>query len=269
MRKPNRVARKLSAGEVPIGIEVMFDEDRMLEIIGWSGFDYVMLDMEHAPFHYDDMERQVRTAQGVGMSTFVRVAINAPTDIRRALETGTDGLVVPRVRGADDVRAALDAMYYAPDGTRGMCPVTRAGRYRDDDWADYVTWLRREVLLMPLIESAEAIEDLEQICELPDIHVIGFGAGDFGQSIGAGADGMSSDAVLKAFHELLRVAARHGVTVHAMPHIAGSPGEDVNKILADGVGMVTYDADALMFSRICREIIRETRGLKAVLDSRT
>lgn len=263
MRAKNRVKQALREGRVSLGLEIMIGSERIIEIAGWSGFEYVQLDQEHTPFGFESIESCVRAAEGVGMSSFVRIPQYNPKDIGRALETGAHGVVIPQVRSAAEVRDAIAAMYYSPHGTRGMCPVTRTARYRDEDWEDYLAWTRSELMLVPLIENKDALAEIEAICAIPEIEIIGFGSGDLGQSLGVGARGMSEPVVREAFAHVAETARRHGVVLKSMPHIGDDPLKSVSDLIDKGIGSIMYDADALMFSRECRRIVKDVGGLLA------
>lgn len=263
MRPKNRLKQAIREGRVPLGLELMLGSERIIEIAGWSGFDFVHVDQEHTSFGFESIESCVRAAEAVNLITIVRVAENRPKDIGRALETGAHCVSVPQVRSAAEVRLALDAMYYAPHGTRGMCPVTRAAKYSDEGWDEYLEWVRSEVMLIPLIENEDALNDIEEICAIPEIDVIAFGAGDLGQSLGVGAKGMSSPIVQEAFRKVVEVARKHKKVLLGMPHIGDSPMKSVEELLDSGVGIVMYDADALMFSRACRRIVSDVGTLLA------
>ena len=83
--------------------------------------------------------------------SLVRVAETTPTNMRRVLETGTPGVIVPQVKSAKEVRDASAATRYAPAGTRGMCPVTRAARFNESTWNEYVEWAAHELLFVALV----------------------------------------------------------------------------------------------------------------------
>lgn len=256
----NKILQKLAAGDIPIGLEIMLGSARIVEMAGWAGFDFVQLDQEHCPFGLETIEMLTRAADAANLTTLVRVAQNNPKDISRVLEAGAHGVVVPQVLDAADVQNALDNVYYAPVGKRGMCPVTRAARYDDAIWDDYIAWVQEEVMLIPLIENATALENIEEICALPGIKVIGFGAGDLGQSLGVGARGLAEPIVREALEKVTEVARKHGVVLKGMPVIDGSsPAEAVKKLCARGVRVIQYDADALMLSREFGRIVEDIR----------
>lgn len=256
----NRIREKLAKGEIPLGLEVMLGSSRIVEIAGWSGFDYVQFDQEHTSFGLETIEDLIRAADATSMTSLVRVAENNPKQIGRALETGAHGVIIPQVTDAEEVQRAIDAVFYAPRGKRGMCPVTRTARYCEDSWDEYNAWLESEVMIIPLIENASALRNIEEICALPEITVIGFGAGDLGQSLGVGARGLSEPIVREAFEKVVSVARKHDVVLKGMPVIGPSPAAAVKDLVDRGVRVVMYDADALMFSRACRLIVEDVRG---------
>ncbi|MCO5089849.1 aldolase/citrate lyase family protein [Bosea sp. (in: a-proteobacteria)] len=261
MWSENKVLKKIAAGQVPYGFEIMLGSPRIVEMVGWAGFDYIQLDQEHTPFGLETIEDMVRAADATGLTSLVRVAQNNPKDISRALETGAHGVIVPQVTDAADVQKALDSVYYAPRGQRGMCPVTRGARYDDAVWEEYLAWVQKEVMFIPLIENASALESIDEICALPGVSVIGFGAGDLGQSLGVGAQGLAAPIVREAFAKVRETARRHNVVLKGMPVIGDDPAKAVRNLLDMGVGMVMYDADALLFSRECRNIMNGIRSL--------
>lgn len=261
MWSKNKALEKIKAGKIPYGFEIMLGSPRIIEMVGWAGFDFVQLDQEHAPFDFEAIENQIRAAENAGLSAFVRVSENNPKHIGRALEAGAHGIIVPQVVDAADVQKAIDAVYYAPRGKRGMCPVTRAARYDDEVWQEYIAWVEREVMLMPIIENVSALESIDEICALPGVLAVGFGAGDLGQSLGVGAKGLAEPIVQKALEKVRDATRRHNVVLKGMPVIESDPAEAVRKLIAKGVGMVMYDADALLFSRECRNIMDGIRSL--------
>lgn len=262
MWSKNRIREKLAKREVPLGLEVMLSDPRIIEIAGWSGFDFVQLDQEHTSYGLETLEEMIRAADATGMTSVLRVAENNAKAISRALEAGAHVICVPQVTDAEDVQRAIDACFYAPRGKRGMCPVTRAARYNEDTWEAYNAWLASEVMLIPLIENASALDDIEAICALPEIEVISFGAGDLGQSLGVGTRGLREPVVREAFQKVVRVARKHGVSLKGMPVIGKPPAEATQDLIDMGVDVVIYDADALIMSRECRRIAEAVQGLR-------
>ncbi len=161
----NRTKARLQRGEPVVGTFVYFNDPAAVEIIGRAGFDFVIIDTEHVARAGAAVENLVRAAQLTGVTPLIRVHQNEEKTILRALETGAQGIVVPFVESADDVRRAHAAMHYPPDGHRGACYYTRASEWgsRGANFADYAEQANRELLLVGLIESAAGVENIEEI----------------------------------------------------------------------------------------------------------
>jgi hypothetical protein len=98
---------------------------------------------------------------------FVRVADCAnETEIRRALEAGAEGIFLPMIQSAEDVRAAADAAFFPPKGGRGICPAIRAAGYDFRHFEQYTSWNNAEIALIPMIEHPQAVENIDEICAL-------------------------------------------------------------------------------------------------------
>ncbi|MGW9550554.1 HpcH/HpaI aldolase family protein [Citricoccus zhacaiensis] len=259
----NPIKQALREGRPVLGIEFMTESHRLIEIAGWSGFDYIQFDMEHTPYSFSEIEGFVRTAHGAGLTSIVRVAETTSTNIRRVLETGAQGVIFPQVKGAAEVRDAIAATRYAPAGTRGMCPVTRVARFNESTWDEYLKWAGSELLSIALIENQSALEDIDEICAVEGLDAVGFGAGDMGQSLGVGARGLSAPAVRAALERVSTAAVAHDLPLLAMPVITADPFESVRSLISQGTLLVTFDADALMFSRQCSQIVQ---GFQAVTE---
>lgn len=255
----NRTKQLIQEGKPALGIEFMTESHKLIEISGWAGFDFIQFDMEHTPYSFSEIEAFVRTAEGVGLTPIVRVSELGATNIRRALETGAQGLIVPQVRTADDVREAVRAMRYAPRGSRGMCTITRAARYNEETWDEYLQWIDGQLMFIPIIENEEALQNVDEILAVPGIDAVSFGAGDMGQALGAGAAGLADERVRAALNTVRQAARTNNVPLKAMPVIGEGTEESIKDHIEHGVRMLTYDADALMFARLAQQAVATSR----------
>lgn len=262
MFEGNKIKSALRANRVPIGMQCFSGSDALVEIMGYAGFDYVMLDMEHSPLDWGQLQGLVRTASAAGMSPLVRVPDNNSSDIRRALETGAHGVIVPQVQNADDVRAALAAALYPSEGHRGMCPATRASRYSIDDWNSFIAWTKSEITVIPIIENRAALESIEEICAIPGIDIINFGPGDLGQNLGVGAGGMSTAPVQEAFRRVMKAANEHNKAVMTVP-FPDLSSKACGELLAAGVKVLMHTVDELLFMQECRRILADLAPLRS------
>lgn len=253
MRK-NAIRTALDEGRIPLGIQSFAGSPALLEIIGRAGFDFVMLDTEHACIDSERVESLVRACDCVELMALVRVAENSPTLIRKALEAGAQGVFIPQVRTAADVEQAVAAARYPPAGTRGMCPSTRSAGYSIAEWNEYVRWTNDDVLVIPILEHPEAIENAEAICSVDGIEIVNLGPGDLGMALGFGGEGLNRPEVRAALDHVLAVAARTGTQVLTVPFPDLSPAA-CRDVIDRGVRVLMHSVDELIFFQTCREIV--------------
>jgi 2-keto-3-deoxy-L-rhamnonate aldolase RhmA len=260
MRDHDRIRHALNEGRIPLGLQSFSGSAPLLEIAGLAGFDFVMIDTEHACIDSAQVEQLVRACETVDLTALVRVSENSPTSIRKALEAGAHGVVIPQVRSADDVQEALDAARYPPVGTRGMCPATRAAKYSIEGWDEYVARSNESVLVIPILEHPDAIQHAKAICALPGIDIVNFGAGDLGMALGLGGAGLRGQEVRSALDDVLAAAAETGVVVLSVPFPDVSL-ESCRALLDRGVRVLLHTVDELLFMNACRDTVTTLQPL--------
>jgi len=265
MYKNNRLMSMLELGEVPVGMQCFTGNHALIEVLGLTGFDYVWLDSEHCDINPRALEDTVRTADGVGLVTLVRIPEpNDVTAARRALEAGAHGLVLPMIRSAADVRGILDGVIYPPDGQRGICPAYRAAGYSIRSFGAYAQESNDNIVLIPLIETLDAIDNIDEICAVEQVKVIGFAAGELAFAMGAGARMHSSPEVREAYGRVKAAAERHGVVLLGGP-ILDPSADSCAKALNEGIRVFCLGLDVMAFRRVCEDTINSLN--KAVAGS--
>jgi 2-keto-3-deoxy-L-rhamnonate aldolase RhmA len=240
----NRLLEMIKHNQIPVGMQCFTGDRALIEVLGLTGFDFVMLDTEHSTINPRAIENAVLAAQSVGLVPLVRVPhAGDETAIRRALEAGAQGLFVPEVKSAEDVRRVLDAALFPPSGARGICPATRAARYSYRTFVDYAEWNNRNFLVVPLIENPDAV------------HVLAFGGGDFAYAIGEGNHMTDSPKVPEAYLKIQAAANRHGVAVIGGPVLDPSVA-GCQAALADGVKVFCLGLDVMGFRQFCEHTVR-------------
>ncbi|NPT61551.1 HpcH/HpaI aldolase family protein [Paraburkholderia elongata] len=204
MFKRNRLLEMLERDEIPLGMQCFTGHPALIEVMGMTGFDFVMIDCEHSGNDVCAMESSVRAAQQAGLAPYIRVPDHADeTAIRRALEAGAEGIFLPMIRSAADVRLAAKCAFFPPMGERGICPATRAARYAFRNFDQYTAWNNAEIALVPMIEHPDAVRDIDEICALEEVKIIVFGAGDLAYAMGEGTLMMKSPRVQEAYRAVL------------------------------------------------------------------
>lgn len=186
---PNHFKRALAAGTPQIGIWSTLPHAYVAEIIAGAGYDWVLLDTEHTP---SDVPQMVQQLQAVAAATplvplhrtapIVRPAWNDPVMIKRYLDIGAQTLLVPFVQNADEARAAVAAMRYAPRGIRGVGGSVRASNF--GRIADYAQRCEEELCLLVQVESRTALDQLEAIASVDGVDGVFIGPADLSASLG-------------------------------------------------------------------------------------
>lgn len=183
-RHPFGFARLLKDSErVLIGTWVKIPALETVEILADAGFDFVVIDMEHAPLTFHDAYGAMVVAQSVGMQVIVRVPDRSGSHLQRILDAGADGILVPRVETVEQAAEAAAQMTFSPEGSRGAGITARAGRWGG---FDFPTYLARggDVMRAVQLEDRGALEIVEQIMSVPHLNGAFLGSGDLQLSTG-------------------------------------------------------------------------------------
>src|SRR5579859_7589280 len=137
--KSKSILELLRENIVPVGMQCITGDHALIEVMGAAGLDYVWLDSEHSAVNPRALEDTMRVCEVAGLVPLVRIP--EPTDgtaARRAVEAGADGVIVPMVRSAADVRKIVSALTFPPAGERGMCPAMRVSGYSVTGLGEYI-----------------------------------------------------------------------------------------------------------------------------------
>jgi hypothetical protein len=132
-----RLGDLLSGEGRSFGTWAQIPSPEVIDMIGLNGFDFVVVDCQHAPFGIETAERMARSAAATGLAAGVRVSRLDEVEILKALDAGLGHVVVPDIASAVDAARAVDATRFAPHGSRGACPCVRSGGHFIRDWRDY------------------------------------------------------------------------------------------------------------------------------------
>lgn len=202
-------ARRLaSSPRCLIGTWVKTPALEPVEILADAGFDFVVIDQEHAPLTFEFAYQATVVAQGAGMSVLVRVPDRGGGHLQRLLDIGVDGILVPRVTTVGEAAAAVRQMLFSPGGERGLGTTSRAGRWGGLPRAEYLRFGDEEVMRAVQLEERAAIEAADEILAVPGLNGIFLGMGDLQLSSGLPE---SDPSIQKLVDKLLTAAAARGV----------------------------------------------------------
>jgi len=242
-------------GDLVTGTWAQVGSPETIEILGHSGFDFLIIDTEHGSFGVETAEPLVRAADAAGVPSIVRVADKNPTLIMKALDMGAQGIMVPQVSTKEDALRAVQAAKYPPLGNRGACPSIRAGNYMVEDWPRFADRSNNDTLVFLLVEGIEGVENFEEIVSVPGVDAVLPGPFDLSMALGVGGQ-MDHPLVVAKMEEMVRIAQDNGVATVSVvfdPDIE-SMASKTETWVKKGVRIVTVQTDKMMFSYIFRKV---------------
>ena len=240
-------------GEVTLGGWCTVSSSFTAELMGRAGFDWVCIDTQHGLPGQDGMVPMLQALDITGTPAFVRVTWNEPDLIMRALDAGAQGVIVPMVNSAAEARRVVGACRYVPDGYRSWGPIRAAlGR---PDYSPQTA--NRSVVCAVMIETTEAVDNLDEILAVPGIDAVYVGPSDLAVSIGLqpAADPVEP-AHIEMVERILAACDRHGVIagIHC-----GSV-EGARRWQERGFRMLNVNNDAMYVRMTAAAVVKELRG---------
>jgi 2-keto-3-deoxy-L-rhamnonate aldolase RhmA len=183
--RTNTLKQKLRDGKAVFGAMITFPAPPVVEMLGYMGFDWVLIDNEHGSITVDTAEEMVRAAELTGVAPIVRPVANRPEVIAPFLDRGAWGVQVPHVNTAAEAQAAVRACKYFPDGDRGIFSSGRPAEYgMGGSTPEYVAKANANTLVCLMLEEVEAVENISEIVKVKGVDVLFIGSGDLSQSMG-------------------------------------------------------------------------------------
>ncbi|WP_273212474.1 HpcH/HpaI aldolase family protein [Runella zeae] len=172
---------KLHAGEILYGLTLTLGSPKIAEIIAHLGFDWIWIEAEHTTMSLEDILSQLQAVNGTTTTTIVRVDNNNATTIKRVLDTGPDGIIVPSVNTPDEARQAIKALKYPPLGERGI-GLGRAQAY-GQTLGEYIKTANDKLVTLFMIEHITAVQNIEEILAVEGLDGVIVGSLDLAGSM--------------------------------------------------------------------------------------
>jgi 4-hydroxy-2-oxoheptanedioate aldolase len=227
---------RLLSGERLYGVFCELPCPEAVEIIGAAGWDYAVVDCEHAPIVSSMLPGFMRAGDAAGIAIVVRVPENSAAWIQQALDAGAAGVVIPQIASAEAARYAVAAARFYPAGLRGFNPFVRAARYSSRAVSDFI---RDEPLLILQIESSAALESLDSILAA-GADALFVGPYDLSQSLGA-PGAVDDPGVLEAGRKICAQAEARGMCGGVFVNSE----EGVRTWRALGARLIAYSVDTV------------------------
>lgn len=255
----NRLKARLRAGKVAVGAQLRFGVPAVAELFGLAGFDWLLIDTEHAPQTAPGVQAQLQAAAGTGATAIVRAAKNDADLIRLYLDMGAAGIVVPFINTPEEAAAGAKACRYPPRGTRGWGPHRAAGYGLAA--AEYTAAVDDQVLYAPIIESAAAIAHIEAILAVDGVDAAIVGLVDLAISLGVPFDFGSAaygDALAAVLEASRATGTPVGIGVQGSAFEAGFGRREVEA----GFRLLLLGGDEWFLAHSCRTVLANVAGLR-------
>jgi 2-keto-3-deoxy-L-rhamnonate aldolase RhmA len=230
---------KLAQDDPLIGLIVTLPSPEVTEIAAAAGFDWIWLDMEHGLLDVVDVQRAAMAAGSV--PCLVRVPVNEEVWIKRVLDTGVEGLIIPQINTAEQAECAVQLTRYPPEGNRSV-GISRAHSY-GFHFGDYIARANRNLTLLVQIENIQAVENLEAILAVPGVDGIFIGPYDLSASMNKLGQ-VNDPQVRSAIKHVQTACNAKGKPVG----IFAADGIATQHALAEGFRLIAASTDILVFS---------------------
>ena len=246
-------------GETLLGCFLNLGSSLTAEIVGQSGFDWVLVDLEHGAGFESNLLHQLQALEHTSAAAIVRIEANERQRFHRVLDLGAHGIMVPRVDNPEQARAAVAALRYPPAGIRGVSKMNRAHGFGKQP-ASYNQYANDHVLGVVQIESEESLQHLDAIAAIDGVDVLFVGPGDLSQSLG-----VPSEFDHPRFQEALCATAT-AAKIHgkAAGTLLGQP-EDAAHFCRLGYRFLACSSDGALIYRGAQSLISSLRAALPML----
>ena len=229
-----------------------------VEILARCGYDFIVVDGEHSPLTLESVYRTIALGQALGLQVLVRVADRSGESVQRVLDAGADGILTPQVASAAVASEVTRRMVFTRDGgTRGMGATSRAGAWGLAGTDDYLERGRTQLARIVQLESAQALQHVEEILDVPTVNAALIGLGD-----------LTLETGLKPTDPAIReMVARFVAAAHARDMPCGTAVANADAAVAavdDGFDFILIGNDASLFAAAAKRQLEQVRGTVGV-----
>ncbi len=239
--------KKLIEKELLLGTILTLPSTEIVEIVCQAGLDWLFIDLEHSTLNIRDAQRMMQVA-GPETPGLIRVPVNDETWIKKVLDTGAAGIIVPQVKTAADVQCAVKFCKYPPEGSRSV-GIARAQGY-GEKFQDYVASANHDIAVVIQIEHIDAVANIDEILAVAGIDSLFVGPYDLSASMGK--TGLTTDpAVQKAIAKVKEAATRVNIPLG----IFGPTTEAVNPYIQEGYTLIALGIDTMIMGKAVEEMM--------------
>ncbi|MDC0470423.1 aldolase/citrate lyase family protein [Candidatus Pseudothioglobus singularis] len=230
-----------------VGSWITISHPAIAEIMAKSGFDWLAVDLEHSVITIREAEELIRIISLCNVTPLVRLTSNDPNQIKRVMDAGAHGIIVPMVNTPEDAKNAVNAVKYPPLGKRGV-GLARAQGY-GTEFNEYLEWQKHEPVIIVQIEHIDAVNNLEKIFSVEGVDGFIIGPYDLSGSLGVPGQFEHPD-FLAAMEKVKSIASNMNMTGGI--HIIEPDTKKLEACIKEGYRFIAYSLDIRMLDVACR-----------------
>jgi 4-hydroxy-2-oxoheptanedioate aldolase len=255
MYRENHIKKQLRSGQQVLGCWLHTASPIVAEIMSLCGYDGAVIDLEHGPDNYLNATQLMQAMSATRTCPIIRVPWNDAVAIKRALDTGCEGIMVPEVTSVAEAQALVKACLYPPLGKRGAASILNRASGYGLDHAKYVADNGKELLVIAQIESRAAVANLEEIAAVDGIDVLFIGHSDLSADCG-GIGYYDNPVFIEALANAERIIKQSNKFLGGLPRAM----DPASAMLKRGYDFVISASDVLMLRDAAAQDLKKNRG---------
>jgi 2-keto-3-deoxy-L-rhamnonate aldolase RhmA len=241
---------RLESRDITTGSWITIGNPIVAEIMAQSGFDWLVVDMEHSVITLSQAQNLIQVIELSGVSPLVRVGHNQPNLIKRVMDAGAHGVIVPMVNSKAEAEQAVASVKYPPTGFRGV-GLARAQKY-GANFENYKNWNQDKSVVIVQVEHIKAVENLEEILDVPGVDGFIVGPYDLSGSLGVPGQFDHPD-VVKALHQVKTVSQQKNALSGF--HVIQPDANQVAEKKKEGYQFIAVSLDILYLGNACKKTL--------------
>lgn len=264
-----RFKARVRSGQVTLGFHCTSLSPQVVEAMGLTGLDYVIISREVEQLDPSTMENLIRAANATNQVPMIKLRRTSPDEVVDALTAGAPMVLVPHVTTREELDLMVEASRFPPKGTRGLCAVARYAGFGATSLEAARAYANKEASIIPIIEDKEALDNLDDIMSSPDIEIIEVGPWDLSQSLGVIPEkSYGNPETMRAIEDICAAAKKHGKKILA-PTWLPPPGSNVDliklqqdELISRGITLIYHLIDIMILVWSYRQLmpLRELRA---------
>jgi len=248
----------LSRNKVTIGSWLTLAHSGIAELMAKTdGFDWLVIDMEHSVIGLREAQEMIQAIELCGVAPLIRLTSNGEDQIKRVMDAGAHGVVVPFVNSKEDAQKSVRSTYYPPTGTRGA-GLARAHGY-GASFSAYKEWLEKHGVVIVMIEHIDAVNNIDEILAVPGVDGFIIGPYDLSASLGFPGE-FENTTVMDAIKKVSVSGKSAGMAggIHVV-----DPNLELLKYYIDlGFTFIGYGMDIRFLDTICRDHLKKIKKFR-------